>query len=392
MENDFRRTGFRFVNDSTIEFYCDAENYELKDNEDVYITASFNGWVNTADSSWKMEKKLSDKRLCFVLKKKISDVIVPGNTGYPEFRFYAISSVSSHILFEKEPCDAFTFHGNKLILQNQSEIDEIVTVKSTFVFEKKLSDFDMNCPACRSEISNFRIVPGTKCLYRGYNPFKRSKNEMDTENTRISLVQKAFEIYGIKSDIALSGCEGANVFFNEVIPDFIKTIEKEGNWLCLDIDYNLVYFHSDAFDFSVAFKKVVKFILAHPSPFYIHCRLGSDRTGVISAIIAAICGASWDEISSDYEKTSNTGIAEYRNAKLLRYSLKKMLGKDPLSCENLSCEFKDFFIREGIFSAEEIDGLVEKLHEEGKSDGADFFDFSGHHVCASGGKQKRLSF
>lgn len=128
--------------------------------------------------------------------------------------------------------------------------------------------------------------------------------------------------------------------------------------------------------------------MAHPSPFYIHCRLGSDRTGVISAIIAAICGASWDEISSDYEKTSNTGIAEYRNAKLLRYSLKKMLGKDPLSCENLSCEFKDFFIREGIFSAEEIDGLVEKLHEEGKSDGADFFDFSGQHVCASGGKQK----
>lgn len=109
MENDFRRTGFRFVNDSTIEFYCDAENYELKDNEDVYITASFNGWVNTADSSWKMEKKLSDKRLCFVLKKRFPMSLfretqaIPnsGSTPYRPFRviFFLKKSLAMHSRF-----------------------------------------------------------------------------------------------------------------------------------------------------------------------------------------------------------------------------------------------------------------------------------------------------
>ncbi len=382
MEFDFKSTGFRFVDENTVEFYCDGEKYVNFDgDEDVYVSGSFNSWVNTADSAWKMERKVSKNSVYFVMQKPLSQVMVPGNTGYPEFRFYALSDRSTNLLVEKKQCADYSFIRNKLILKNPSEVQEIKTLNENYIYEKTLSDFDLDCPACRSDISNVRLVPGTACLFRGYNPFKRSRNEMDTEDERIALVQKAYRIFGVKSDITLSGNEGANVLDGEVLPDLIKEIEAKGNRLCINIDYNLVYFHSDAFDFSVALGKISRFMISSPGPFYIHCRLGSDRTGVICAVFAALCGASWEDVALDYEKTSNMGICEYRNRRLLQYSLTKMLGKDPAYCRDLAHAVQSFFLKEKILTMNEIQSLIEKLNVRGKTSDEKFFDFSGRHVC-----------
>lgn len=383
MEINYKETGFRFIGDDMLEFWCDADRYEdLEKGEDVYVSGSFNGWTNTADSSWKMKRKVSRNSVYFELQKPAREVMVPGNTGYPEFRFYGLSPETSHFLTEKQICDEFSFEKNKLILQSKDEISDIADAKSAFEAEKKLSDFDPECPACRAEISNVRLVPGTKSLYRGYNPFKRSRGELDTEDLRIALVQKAFEVFGIKSDITLNGYEGANVLFGESVPEVIKEIEKENNRLCINIDYNLVYFHSDAFDFSDALRKIGLFMIEHPAPFYIHCRLGSDRTGVISAVFAALCGASWDDIARDYEKTSNMGIGEYRNRRLLQYSLEKMIGKNPAHCKDLAYNIQAFFLKESVFTMEEMKKIVEKLNSENAGSDSGFFDFSGKHICA----------
>ena len=168
----------------------------------------------------------------------------------------------------------------------------------------------------------------------------------------------------------------------ETIPDVIKNIEKEDNRLCVNIDYNLVYFHPDAVDFSCAMRNIALFIISHPGPFYIHCRLGSDRTGVTCAVLAALCGASWKEIAYDYERTSNMGIAEYRNRRLLQYSLTKMLGRNPADSKDLAHLVQSYFIKENILTMAEIKSLIDKLLVPPKKKETGYFDFTENHICA----------
>ena len=57
-KTDYKKLGYRFLENDIVEFYCDKELYEdILPSEDVYITASFNGWLSTGDSSWKLIKK-----------------------------------------------------------------------------------------------------------------------------------------------------------------------------------------------------------------------------------------------------------------------------------------------------------------------------------------------
>ena len=383
MELDFKKYGYMFSDDDTVEFYCEPSDFtNFDENEDIYVTGTFNGWLNTGDSSWKMTRKVSKGKTYFSLVKPVSMIFVPGNTGFPEFRFFGLSSKSNTLLIDKPSFKKYSFNENRLIFKTAEGMEEINRLNTQLVFKKSLSDFDLNCPACRADISNVRLVPGTKCLFRGYNPFKRSKSEFDTEDERLSLVQKAYEIYGIRSDITLNGYEGASVAAGESMPDVIKNIEKEDNRLCVNIDYNLVYFHPDAVDFSCAMRNIALFIISHPGPFYIHCRLGSDRTGVTCAVLAALCGASWKEIAYDYERTSNMGIAEYRNRRLLQYSLTKMLGRNPADSKDLAYLVQSYFIKENILTMAEIKSLIDKLLVPPKKKETGYFDFTENHICA----------
>ena len=99
------------------------------------------------------------------------------------------------------------------------------------------------------------------------------------------------------------------------------------------------------------------------------------------AIFAALCGASWEEIAEDYEKTSNCGIGEYRNRKLLSYSLKRMIGYAPENAANLCHLMQSYFLKENILSAEELERLVKKLSSLEEKRESDFFDFTGKHIC-----------
>ena len=383
MEIDCREFGYRFLENNTVEFYCDKSLYpEILKSEDMYVTGSFNGWLTTGDSSWKMELLSVNKNPYYSLIKSIDSVKIPGNSGFPEFKFFRLSETGFNLIEEDETKRPNIFLKNKIILFDDEDYEKMRYYQNHNEFEKKLADFDLNCPACRAEISNFRLVPGTKCLFRGYHPYKKSRSYMDTENERINLVQKAMELYGIKSDITLSGYEKPYDFLGEEMPDYMKKIEDKNNRLCVDIDYNLVYFHSDAAEYSNVLRTISLFMLNHPGPFYIHCRLGSDRTGVTSAVFASLCGASWQEISEDFEKTTHCGINEVRDKRILQYSLKRMIGFDPTSSKDLASLMQRYFIKEEILKPKEIEKLVHKLNIPCRKKETDYFDFTGNHICA----------
>lgn len=186
---------------------------------------------------------------------------------------------------------------------------------------KTLADFDITKKSERETLSNVRKVPGTKALFRGYHPYKKSRLELDTEALRTRTVNEYLIENGIKSIISLCGDEEPIKELGEVKSDYFLAIEKAHRRLSLDIDYNCAYYGSSGELFAKTMKNIVHFILASEAPFYVHCRLGSDRTGVVCATLATLCGVSSDEIEADYERTTEAGIGEFRSKKLLRYAL-----------------------------------------------------------------------
>ena len=96
--------------------------------------------------------------------------------------------------------------------------------------------------------------------------------------------------------------------------------------------YDHALYYTDQSRFAEWIQEIVRFINDedHPVPFQIHCHLGADRTGVFSGVLAAMCGATWDDIANDYNRTSDLQISEYRHSNQLRHALYLLTGFDPL--------------------------------------------------------------
>ena len=78
-------------------------------------------------------------------------------------------------------------------------------------------------------------------------------------------------------------------------------------------------------------------------------------------MLAALCGASWDEIRADYQKTNAMGIKEFRDYRLLQYSFEKMLGKPMDEVQNLQKELGNYFIERKFVTQADLDTLVSRL-------------------------------
>ena len=360
--------------------------------KNVTVKGSFTGWKNLENFKMtvttlreafgtlkavhitrKNRKLLSSAALyldtpVFTLTKKTSEVNIPGNTGFPEFKFEVVfkdntiiePSLSSLAKKSKTPC----IMTNMLLITqklNHSQKKHLKkTIKQTSRAEP-LASFNLKKQSERDLIANTRRVPGTKNLYRGYHPYKKSRPEFDTEDTRINLVNEYLKAHKIQSLITLCGNEALDPSIGETVSPYVQSIQQKNNQCFIDTSYETVYFNSPSAEYGETVAQIVRFILNHPSPYYIHCRLGSDRTGTMSSILASLCGATWEQIANDYEKTSNMGIMEVRNAELLAYSFKHMLGEHPKNISNLKEAVRNHFINGGYLTPEELDELSFKL-------------------------------
>ncbi len=258
------------------------------------------------------------------------------------------------------PFPGFIMATNSLILLSTDNPSVVIENTKTAEKLKKLKQFNLENPADVATISNFRLVPGTSKLFRGYHPYKISRPNYDTEEKRIALVNKQLKDNGVKSIITLSGDESIDVK-KEQISVYVSDIRQAGNQLFIKTSYNTVYYASNSREFGNMMADVICFIGSHPGPYYVHCRLGTDRTGVVSANLAALCGASWEEIAADYQKTNEMGIKEFRDYRLLQYSFEKMLGKKISEIEDLQKEISDYYLREKFITQSELDSLLKNL-------------------------------
>ncbi len=363
LTKDNRELGYQLVDGAKkIIFVFDMKSYKYESVGKVYVEGSFNGWAKGSDDSWLMTE--SSKKGIYILEKDVSLVKIPGNSGHPEFKFYIYRKPNAYSADEpgsisKKP--GFSMSTNNLILFPEDSAGEVVENAVIANIVKKLSDFNLENAQDCAVISNVRLVPGTVNLYRGYHPYKKSRGQYDTEEKRIELVKKSLEENAVHSIITLSGKEEPVEKNNEAVSDYQQSIIDSGNNLFINTHYNTVYYKSDSDEYGNLLAEIVRFINSHQGPYYIHCRLGTDRTGTMSAALAALCGASWEEIAADYQKTNLMGIKEFRDYRLLKYSFEKILGKPMEEVEDLKKEFGDYFIKKNYLNQNELDVLEKQL-------------------------------
>jgi hypothetical protein len=183
--------------------------------------------------------------------------------------------------------------------------------------------------ASLAELTNFRALRGKLApgrIFRAYHPFLPSRGGT-VEQARLRGVQQLFDEHQIAAVINLS--DGAQVAESPLAPSAYRDLANQGRVLFTPTSYAVVYFGTADAEFSNVIKRVLAFIAQHPGPYLIHCRLGTDRTGVVSAILQALAGVPWSAIIEDFQLSNLLGIEEYRAPELLTYSITQFLGRSP---------------------------------------------------------------
>lgn len=358
--------------DSTVCFVLDTAVWGLSDAKDVRVAGTFNSW-KAATPGYALMFEAGSWVLCLPW----DSVSLPGNCGRPEYKFVVDGKYLDPPAFVPQGWRFDNAQPCMVVAKDENDVKAISKANKKASKIKALIDFKLPSAKSKSQISNFRRVPGTAYLYRTYHPFKASRTDNSTELFRLKYAVELATAAGIASDICLSGDETDSLksyMINryemiESIPDYYRGIIEKGNVLYLGDgyeipDYNVVYYGSDTQVFNRWIKDLVSFIIdeKHPVPMSIHCRLGTDRTGVFCAVLAALCGASWDEISKDYAASSDMGIGEYRDPLLLKYSLDNMLQCDVSEVEDLQAVMSKHFVDKGVLTADDIVRLRDRLN------------------------------
>lgn len=370
-----RQLGYQLINEGeTVVFVFDAPTWKIQRPLRVFISGSFNGWTKKS-GAWEMAKI---KDTFFMLEVAKNDLLIPGDSGYPEYKFIVHAEIpyketvcgKELVRYKNEVIEleavsnvpGYRLLGNNLILFPEDNPEKVEEAERIISKAKKLKEYNLSDEADVAALTNFRLVPKTTNLYRGYHPYKISKPKLDTEKSRIDYVRMLLRQKGIKTIITLSGDETLEDG-KEQLPVFITDIRRNKSQLFLEPKYNTVYYESERKEFGTMVAEVVRYINEHDGPYYVHDRLGIDQTGVVCAILSSFCGASWNEIAEDYQKSNEMQIKEYRDANLLKYSLEKIAGIQIDDGSDMKKLLSQYFINRKLLSGQEIEILAKKLNQ-----------------------------
>ena len=139
--------------------------------------------------------------------------------------------------------------------------------------------------------ANFRAVKAGKIasnrLYRCCNPLYG--------DARAPYAEKLIKQAAIKTAINLADSdEGARSHFKEA--PYYASIAANGNAVFLNMGVSF----TDT-DFITKLHDGLVFLSEHPEgPYVVHCNEGKDRAGFVNALLAALNGATMDEMIADY--------------------------------------------------------------------------------------------
>lgn len=146
-----------------------------------------------------------------------------------------------------------------------------------------------------AEYANARAVEAgniaDKVLHRCSTPFS---NEINRNN----YVSEYLEREGVKTVLNLADTEEKMLTYD--IPPYSRKLWEEGNVILCPLKSD-----PTADDFNNRLIAALKEIPSRPAPYAVNCMEGKDRTGYVCALLAGLCGATYEEIVTDYLITYN---------------------------------------------------------------------------------------
>lgn len=363
-----------FIDDPEKERFVVLFSEKLYGKKVSSVKAYFNKGINDHDGAYAGEhiSMARDKRGFFYGSVSYDDVQQTNQSGQPSYNFKVDGQIIEPPDFVDTGYIYQKFAGSTplkkfLVLIYSSQDEKEIT--NRFSNEKKcltLADFDLSTEKGQKQIANFRLVPGTTNLFRSYHPYGDDKaNISDTSKKRMEYVALLSEKAGIKSDINLSDEKVTSVTYK--MPEYYqKIIDSKKVLYMTDCGYDVCYSGTDSKKFGNGIKKIVEFINRTEGPYQIHCRIGTDRTGVICAVLSLLCGASWKEAEEDYCASSGMGIYEYRGPGAIKYAIQHLLGDRKLEeIPDLQKAVKDYFTQNGYLAKEQIAEMINRLQKKG---------------------------
>ncbi|MCQ2370251.1 MAG: tyrosine-protein phosphatase [Paludibacteraceae bacterium] len=379
LATDKKRCYSEDVTNKTITFLFDSALWRKGNPKSIEVRGSFNDWGD--ETKYVLQKcDTAVHHPFWFITLPYSAVKFPGNSGQPEFKF-----VTNGSTWQEPPSwltSGYKFNGtsnNQIIVYSTDDLEQIKAKNKIAGTKKKLSDFDLNTQQGREDISNVRIVPGTKCLMRCYHPFKyTTSSRNNTEFERVKQVKMFFEEYGIKTDICLSKDQTKDLVSvtidgksqkEEISAYYQNLIDNDKvayiGYPDSETDYYDCYHDPRSAKVGGWVGQVIDAIVddSHDVPISIHCRIGTDRTGFFCALIGVMCGATFDEVTADYQRSNNMYIKEYRDANMMKVAFEGLLQvEDVKEVSDLKSAVTNYFINSGYTTQAKISKMIEKLN------------------------------
>lgn len=372
----------------TLVFAIDTAHYNVpKDSiEAVYVWGSMSDF-HDADPACLMTEFSEDS--CYYKTFTYDEIARPGDSGQPEFEFYVQLKGDSTVYYTPDMMRCayderlLFFNGPTPVLVLLPDGPEYMRAGREELGQRgeqagevrPLSDYDLTDPVEQRHISNFRKVAGTEQLYRSYHPYYPSNGRRDTEVERLHWVAELAERAGVRSAISLTGdlsyavgdtflCHADT--FIVTIPAYYQQLMDSNQVGYVGASATQCYYYTDGRVFANTMREVVSFIgdEQHPMPMQIHCAIGADRTGVVCAVLAILCGATWEEVVADYTETSQMRCQIYRHPNRIRYAINRLTGLHPdaVPMEEVAAAIRYHLVEVmGVLTNEEIDQMVLRL-------------------------------
>ena len=165
-----------------------------------------------------------------------------------------------------------------------------VQVMNSLVYTNERADY-----ASDEVFANFRMVKvgqiGEGKLYRAASP-------INNENNRAAISCSLVAAAGVKSVMNMGDADEeilAYIAAEDFASAYYADLYKAGSVIALGMPVN---YSSD--EFAAGVVKGLSFLAQHEAPYLVHCTEGKDRAGFTSMLLAALMGATQEEIIADY--------------------------------------------------------------------------------------------
>lgn len=139
--------------------------------------------------------------------------------------------------------------------------------------------------------ANFRMIATTGMsdgkLYRSSSP-------VNPELARNEIVDAAIKAAGVTVVMNLADSEDTVVAYEGYADTYYSTAKH----IALSMGIDVL-----SAEFRVKLAEGLRFFIANPGVYLVHCTEGKDRAGFVSAILECLMGATYDEVCADYMLT-----------------------------------------------------------------------------------------